>query len=248
VVRVRRVRLLGSHDRRRRDETGHVVDVAVGIVPLDPVAQPEDPIGAEIVADPPLHDLPRPRGLARKQAVRLQQAGLGREHRPLPVAVHGPALQDESGPEAARSAQLRDPARNGVVPLPGRVLLPPGIEAEVHQRRPPVGRLQEDRAVVAHPGVVRRVDVEIDALLDAGLPEEPPHPVRHGRVLDVDTERLAAVERPGHGHEGALRLLQGTGPGVRVVGPGEPGAGVLLPLGRPAAARRARGIDHGGGS
>ena len=48
VVFVPGIFLDDGHDGRRIDEAGQVVHVAVGIVPRDPIAQPEDVGDAEI--------------------------------------------------------------------------------------------------------------------------------------------------------------------------------------------------------
>ena len=50
VVRVARVVLDDGHHRRRRDEARQVVDVAVGVVADDAVAEPQDVPRAEVVA------------------------------------------------------------------------------------------------------------------------------------------------------------------------------------------------------
>ena len=179
VVRIERVVADCRHDDVGCGKTRHVVDVSVGVVSFDPPEQPQHALRAQLAGEHLLDRFARPllsrSGLRR--AIRVQQAGLGREDAALPVSVDRPAFEDLVAHEAVHSGDLGDAARNGVVQLPARVLASPVVEAEVHQRprRRPIGRVahQEDRAVVANPRVLGGHAVELDgpAGLGAVAPE-----------------------------------------------------------------------------
>ena len=94
MVRISFVRLEREHDLARRDEASKVVDVAAGVVADDTLRDPEDLVGAEVVAQNLLAqgaaELGVPRLIAREQAL------FRREERPLAVDVDGAAFEHEA--------------------------------------------------------------------------------------------------------------------------------------------------------
>jgi hypothetical protein len=73
------------HDSRPHEAT-QVVDVPSGLVLVDPLAQPEDPVHAQVLAQVPLDLLARPAGIA----IRVEEALLGCEERAFPSTSMDP--------------------------------------------------------------------------------------------------------------------------------------------------------------
>jgi hypothetical protein len=236
VVLVRRIGLHHSDDGRRIHEAGQIVDVTVGVVAGDPVAQPEDVADTEMAAETGFDGLPVEAGIA----VGVEEAGLGRQQGAAPVDVDGPALEHHAGGVDRNPVLAGDPGRNHVVEIVGRILATPGIVAPVQDglfgvlRRP---SLHEDGAMVPAPGIVGRVVMEVDvADVGPGLGEQPPHAGLHRRPRDVDVNLLPLGEQPDHPSEDAWDRAELAGPGGLFVRPTEPGAAVRLPLGGHAIA------------
>ena len=176
-----RVVLDDRHHRRRRDEAGEVVDVAVGVVADDAVAEPEHPPRAEVVAQ-------RLLDLAARASCGLR-FGLSRHASvvssvPRAVDVDRAALEHDPG-ENAGSAQARArsrAARDRRAPT-ADTCRPRRCRSSRPARARRRGR-DERRAVVAHPRVVGRHLVQVDALQrHAGALEQraapaPPAPRR----------------------------------------------------------------------
>ena len=165
------------------DETGEVVHVAVGVVALDAVAEPDDLLHSEPASRRRASISSRERsglrfGLRRQLSVVMSA--------PSPVHVDRAALEHEVPAieylEAKASADL---GRHVVVVVAGRVFPSPGIVAEVDDSE--ARRLlaaQEDRPVVAAPwlvcgddGTSRRARVEptrIEGASHFGSPAQRP--------------------------------------------------------------------------
>ena len=107
----------GQEDDAGAGEAGEVVDVAVGLVLEDAVAEPDHLLGAEVVVERRLD-----RGAVElRVAVRVQQALLGGQHRALAVDVDRAALEHERGAVAAVAFDLEHLRGDPVVAVPGRV-------------------------------------------------------------------------------------------------------------------------------
>ena len=112
----------------------------VGVAVLDqPLPEPHDPLHPEPRAQLGLDLLAR----QRRVAVRVEQALLGRQQRPLAVGQDRAALEHERRARGPRRRAARRSAADGGVAVPGRELLAPGVEAEVD--RDPVGRRRRRR-------------------------------------------------------------------------------------------------------
>ena len=167
VVRVvRRARLRQHH--AGRDELRHVVHVPRGgerAGVLDQaVGQPDDLLDPEPLLEQGLVVAP-----AQAEITVVQQALLGGEQRPLAVGVEGAALEHERRLVAPHAPGVGDDRRHLRVPVVGREVLAPAVEAEVHQRDLPLVVAHEDGPVVADPRVVERDGEEVDGPI-RGLP------------------------------------------------------------------------------
>ena len=235
-------------DLARADEAGHVVDVAIGLLGIDAVAQPEDLLAAEIVAEHALDGAAVHVGVASLG----QQAHLGREHGALAVDVDGAALEHEAlGAVGIDALDLADLLRDLIVEIP-REIEPvdeptPGIERPVHGAHAAVIVDEERRPAVADPGVVAR------HLDDAHGARQALARVLVLRWGDADRHGFKLQDGRRHVQKGFLRGLGAVAPVVVALRPEHPDAGLRLKLRRhPVSVELRRGAGdsfcHNGSS
>ena len=207
----------------RGHEAGHVVNVAVGLVGVDAVPQPDDLFAPQIVAEL-FFDIPTAQ---LRVPARGQQAHLRGQHRALAVHMDGPALQHEAvGAVAVHPLQLADFPGHQVVLVPGEVQpvmqAAPGVEGPVHRPQVPLIVFHKGGAAVPNPGVVAGHFHHPDVLRQPGpgvLKLVGIHAHRH---------RLEPGDGPGHVGKGLLGGLGPAPPVVGPLGPQHPHAGLLL--------------------
>ena len=234
VVGVARIRLGAEDDDAGPHEPADVVDVAVGVVAHDAPAEPDHLADAEAVGEGAL-DLGSGEARISRLLVR-QEAFLGREQRALAVDVDRPALENDAPPrdrDGSRegASRFRDGRGDPRIAAMVGVLGPP-VEAPDRGRDGAVRPVDEDRAGVAHPAPVGRDAVELDPIeVDLEALENSAGTFFGRRVADQDRGGLAAregsddlAEAPGDGGEA-------TRPVGSMMGPGDPGRAVRLPLG-----------------
>ena len=237
-----------ARDLARTDEADHVVDVAVGLVGVDAVAQPEDLFAAEIVAEHMLDRAAVHGGVAPLG----QQAHLSREHRALAVDMDRPALEHEALSAVGIDAlELADLLRDLIVEIP-REIEPvdepaPGVERPVHGAHAAVIVDEERRPAVADPGVVAR------HLDDAHGARQALARVLVLRRGDADRHGFKLQDGRCHVQKGFLRGLGAVAPVVVALRPEHPDAGLRLKLRRhPVAVELRRGAGdsfcHNGSS
>jgi hypothetical protein len=158
VILVRRIVFHDRHQRGGIDETGQVVDVPVGVVADDPLAEPEDLLHAEIIAQVRF-DL---RTVHFRVAVRVEQAGLRGQQRPGAVHLDGTALQDHRRREEREVEQLRDVLRHFVVQVAGWIFSAPRVVAPIDHGEA-LRVAHEDGPVVAAPWLVGGKGMEMNA-------------------------------------------------------------------------------------
>ncbi len=207
-----------------RGERGDQVDVAVGVAVLhETVAEPHDPLDAEVLAQRPLDLL----SAHRRVAVAVEQTLLGREQRALAVGEDRAALQHELGLAHRVAEQLGDLRADRGVLVPRRELLAPGVEAEVDGHPRAVVADRVDRTAIAQPRVVERQLDHVDRLaarraslggLLAGVGDH-----RH---------RLERADRVGDRRVVGACLLEHLAPQLRPARPAHDRALVALPFGR----------------
>ena len=154
MLRVARVIGPGQRHLARGDEAGEVVDVAVGLVVEDPLAQPQHGrrtgVGTEQGLDLPATEM----GVA----VGIEQALLGDEQRALAIGVDRPTLADHRRAVPIEPLDLEDLARDGIVLIPGVVepapMPTPGVEHPVDAADLATIAHDAGRADITHPGVV----------------------------------------------------------------------------------------------
>jgi len=191
--------------------------------------QPDDHVHAERAAQLRLDLL----AAHPRVAVRVQQALLGRDQRALAVDQERAALKDERGGERAHPEVRGDPVGQVGVVVVRVPAAAPGVEPEVDHRDLPGVVADEDRAAVAHPGVVdrdgERLDPRSAQVADLGLV---------ARVAD-HRERLETGDRAGDPGVVGLRVVEPVQPQLTPSGPGHQAARVRSPL---------RGHRESGGS
>ena len=236
VVRRGLVGLADGENGARCDEAGEVVDVPVGVVVGEALADPEEFVDREAVADGGVE-----RGVvAAFGAVRVVLHGLGGEEQAVAGDLDAAAFEFERVREL-RHAESRGDLAGDLVVERGLELAAPAVEFPVGEReflRAVV--LHEDRAVVAAPDVVGRDvgqfddgEVGLGGLeLAFGLGAQP--------AGGVDLHRLEAADRGGE-----LRELRGDevvvpGPERGVRRPREPRGGLGFPFRRHAETEGAR--------
>ena len=197
VVLVLRVVLDGDHHGVFVDEAGHVIDVAVGVVARDAVAEPEHLFDAEVAHELRLDLFFAQRGIA----IGIEQAGCGGEQETRAVDVDRAPFEHHAGRDHRQPLNRRHALRHGVVVVVRLILAAPGVILPVHDNfiTSPILRADDVvRAVVAAPGVVGRNPVEDDALgvfaFGVALPEQRPRLCFHRIVEHVDVDGLGAAE------------------------------------------------------
>lgn len=240
VVRVVLVVGPGQQHLAGTHVAAEVVDVAVGLVVVEAVRQPDDALHRKVVAQGPL-DL---RLAQVRVAVVVEQAFLGGDQRAFAVDVDRAALEDEVvGAVAGAPFDLEDLACHLVVALPGEVQAAfeaaPGVEAPVDAAYIALVVDDEGRAGVADPGIVAADFHDADvAVVEACA-----------RVLvlpgaGADGDRLEARDGLGHRGEGRLGRLAAVAPVVRTFRPDHPGLLVGFPFGGHAEAVGAWGAGR----
>ena len=212
---------VGQQHDAGRDEAREVVDVAVGLVPGQPAAEPDHLAGTQVLAQQPL-DLG---AVEARVAVGVEQALFGRQHGPLAVDVHRPALQHQRRAVALGAFDLEHPRGGLFVALPAGIEAAPGVEAPVNAAATPGAVEQEARADVPHPGVVGR---------DLDQPRRGRQELTGLRQLlgrGGDGHGLGRRDRAGHLGERPLCGPRPFSPVVVALRPRHPAAGVRLPLG-----------------
>src|ERR1019366_6607394 len=168
VIGIGGVRLVRRYHRRRRDETGDIVNVPMGVVAGDAAVQPDHFLHPQIVGENLFHLLTRNSRIALLHVA--QQALLGGDERPASIDVDASALQYhrtwmpvhfEFRLPRWRAQPIGDFAWEHRVKLP-IVVLGPGVETPCGGRhsREVSGREgiapQKDGAGVARPTAIGR--------------------------------------------------------------------------------------------
>ena len=231
---VLRILLDDAHDRPRADEPREFIDVPVGIVADDPVAEPNHIPRPGVVEQVPLHVLTA----ELRIAILIEQALLGRQHAAESVEVDRAPFEDDPRLEAAKLQALIDSLRHDVVVIERRILAAPGVVAPIDQHRlAPLRADEKHRPMIAHPGVVRRNVVQRDV---RNMSDEL---LRLGHDLGAagaDMHWLALRQRRGQLGPNAGNRFEVPGPTVLVPRPRKPCRGMRLPLGGHAVAESMR--------
>ena len=236
-----RVRLHRRDHRVRGHEPGDVVHVAVGVVPGDAPLQPDHPGDAQVLGERPLVVRPAPRpGLRCCTSPSRHSSVVSRA--PRPFTSMDPPSSTSGRPSACRRDHLgaggagHAPADRGV-PLEVRVL-GPGGEAPAHGAQ---GRRRRARRCSPNPaprcGRWARGGSATSGERRRPLARSPAAPGPRRRAPPTSAHRLG----PGQvAHDLGVDPGDGAelpGPVLAVVGPGQPGGRVGLPLGGHAPAR-----------
>ena len=234
-----------GHDHAGGDKAGEVIDMAVGVVALQSVSQPDDLLYPEPVSQF-LFDLgPFQSGVT----VGIQKAVLRGEQGVEAVGVDGAALEDILVGFKRGVGHRAGGKRNAVVRIPGCVFPAPTIEAEIvgDPRGSSFAAMQhENGAAVAEPGIVGLDGDEPEIRgLDAGFPQSLADFVGCRAVVDAKIDPLAGKEGADDFQVGLADGFHQAGPGALVMGPGQPSGLVFLPLGRETVLRP---VDRGGGA
>ena len=242
MVRIAPVRLHAGDEAVGLVETRDVVDVAVGVVADNPLAHPQHLLDAEVVAQILLD-------VAAEEpriAVLVQEALLAGEQQARAVHVDGAAFKHHVVFKAVQLQRARDARRDFVVEIVGRILAAPGVVHPVgHGDLPGAPVLHEDRSVVAAPGVVRRMVVELHpGHVRAGLRAQALRPRLEFRRA-VDAHVLEAADLFHNLSEDIRDRTKLPRPGRTVVRPRKPDGFLRLPLGGHLKPQLRRGFDFG---
>ncbi len=218
--------------------------MAIRIVPDDPISEPEDLANPEIASQILLDG-----GLVEfRVAVRVEEAGLGRQQRPAALDIDRSPLEDDSWLEERFAHLLGDAGGNDIVGVVGWILVSPGIVAPVVDRAFPLARPVANDvigAVIPAPGIVGRVVMEENAArIDASLREQETDTAGELLVSDIDPDQLRGGEVLDHLGKDARNRLKGSWPTGLFVGPGEPSRLVRFPLGRHVVSKGTRGCGR----
>ena len=116
---------LGDGEGPSADEAGEIVDMAVGMVVEQPFAEPEQPLDAEVLAQPGLDLL----AAHARIAVRVEQALLGGDGEAGAVDVDRAALQDPVAADRLDAGAFGQAQPDRVVALQ-LIFAAPAVEAE----------------------------------------------------------------------------------------------------------------------
>ena len=239
--------VVGPHaaDLSGRAEAGDVIHVAVGLVGVDAVLDPDDLLDAQVLLELLLDLVLGVLGVAPRR----EEAHLSGNHGALTVAVERAALEHEVvGAITLDLADLRElHAERGVL-VPGEVQAvveaAVGVEVEVRQTHLALVVDEKCGAWVADPGVVVLHEQNLDVL---DLAEKL---VDGSVVLGVhaDGDLLVAGDGACDLGEDLLRRLRAVAPHVGAVRPEHPRALLLLVLARheePVGLGRGLRLDDG---
>ncbi len=210
----------------RAHEAAHVVDVAVGLVHVDALVQPDKALHAQIVAQVRF-DL---RFAQVRIAVFVEQALGGGQAGAFAVDVDGAPFQNERRVVAIHAVLCQHLGRHLLVLIPRVVettlVAAPGVEAPIHPTAL-AGRVGDDGgAAVAGPAVIA---VHFDQG-DMGGHDGASLLHKLGRHPHKDRGGLPNGIR--HLGEGGLREATGLTPVVRAKRPDHPDGLLVCPLGR----------------
>ena len=214
--------------------------MAVRVITLDAVTQPEDLLHSEIITEPLLDLLAGHGGVP----VGMKQARLRGEEGSCPVGIDGPSLQDERRLEKRETEMAGYPGRDDIIIIKGRVLPSPCIVAEIiHGQRGSPASLHKNRTMVAAPWLVGGIVVKLDALHGSRFGEQSPHLPLLFRRGDIHPQDLGLGKHCGHADKGRYHAVIAVGktlpPCMR---PGDPCRLMPLPLRGHGIAQGARGL------
>ena len=259
IIGVLGVCLLDEDEGVRVDEPADVVNVAVGIIARGTGDEPLD------IADPEgfLEGLLKLRaahpGIAHLD-LGVEVTLLSGEHGAASIDVDAAAFKDErmavtTGIEQGDIQEFGGHLGHAAVPVP-IVVLGPGIKMEIDDGRSgpgastlaPRGRLADkNRAAIAHPTPVGRMDDELDLFQVGSRPSQVTvDDLLVGSALDQDSNRLAGGESADDFSINPANGIELVGPIGRIVGPAEPSGLMGLPLGGHGVAQFGGGLSSRG--
>lgn len=216
VVFILRIRFDAGDETVVFEKPGHVINVTIGIVADDALAEPEKAGHAEVVAQDALDLL----AIQVRVAIRMEKALLTGEKQSLVIHLDGAALEHHIVHKTAELGGLFDAWRDLVIEIVGRIFPPPGVIGPIGQRHLSTGGvLHENRTVIATPRVVGRMIKKLDAShVGTGLGA---HFFGAGMksLCGVDAHTLEAADRGDDAGEGVGHGPELAGPGGVVVRP-----------------------------
>ena len=229
-IRIALILLDGRNHRARPDEAGDVIDMPVGVIAFDAIAEPENRRHSQHVAEFFFNR----RTVHVRVAVRVEEAAFGGEDGAFAIHIDRAALEDEMRLVENRNSQsLRYGWRHGVVLVERRKFKSPGIETEIQR-----GDLRflvanhKNRPVIPAPRLVGRNVKEFHSLGWA-IFQETTNRFFLLRILHIDPDNLRLRERARHRHEGRNHAVVGAGEAVAIwLWPRNPSRLVGLPFGR----------------
>ena len=211
-----------QHAARPR-ETGDVVDMAVGLVIRESVAQPDHLADAGIERERFLDLLLREIGIA----VRVQQSLLGGEQGALAVHMDRAAFAHQRRAIDLQALTLQHAAGEFRVVREGKIFVAPGVELPLHAGARAIRPTQHGGAAVARPRVI---DDNFEDFRFPGAGEFHFRKILRPRGDRHRLERCDGARHPRIGLLGAQQTFR-PAPCLDTAGPRHPGALMRIPFG-----------------
>ena len=214
-----------------RDKPGQIVDMAIGVIVDQPLAQPQHPVKAEIARQPHFEIGAR----QMRIAIGIEQALFGRRDQPGAIAIERPAFEH---PVGARRRQTDTRGKIGADCLIPRHQVFPAPAVEAEQPRGPCAR-----AIMDHqrPGIAQP-DIAIDAGFQHDTRSHQTARARRiGRIAHDQPHLLPAVgDGIGKGGDLFLRAIDHPAPFVGNMRKTDPQQILRVPFGGHASCARYR--------
>ncbi len=254
MVLVGGVGLCGQQDGVLCDEPRDVIYVTMRVVAGAAAVEPKYLIDAEVFGEDLLQLFARhtrvPLLHLTEQALFCCQYGTRAIHVNRTTLQHHAAafaIGFDERLKGTHVSQQRNVLGDAVVALPVWVF-GPRVELPIGQRSLAIWFFDKDRSRVSQPDAVSCPVVKVQPRqVRAGSQQDAPRPPLRGGIIDQDIDFLHLRQMANNFRIDPGYWLKLAGPVLRVVGPGDPGGKMRLPLGRHAiakAARRLRRLRH----
>ncbi len=211
--------------------------MSIGIVACNAFTKPDHAVDSKRLAQAKLDC----RSIQMRVSVWIQQAGFGRDENACSIDLDCSAFEDHIAAERRDIQNRRHFFRDRIVQIPRRVLFAPAVECPASRDQVAFAVTDEDRTVIANPGVVGRDVEEADVTACACFVEHRFNVPLVLRVEDVDEDCLAGGEVAHRHRHHSLDFGQLIRPRLGVVRPRKPRRQMAFPFRRhPVTLRRGR--------
>jgi len=229
------IRVLGVGFNNRRDhprgkKAGQIIDMPVGIVTLETLAQPDNLSDTQPLRKSCFNFRSRQRGIT----VGMKKTLFSGEKSVLSVGIERASLKDEIVSFEWCIGKKTGGSRDDIIFIPRTIFLTPTIEGEVMgdtSRSPWNSTKHKDRSAIAKPGVIIGDGYDFKIWGDKVSPTKSLMDFIRGRtVFGNQINPLSRDECADHLQVGFLNRFQEPRPGLGVMGPSEPSGFMRFPL------------------